>query len=747
MDVSIVIPTKNGGELFERVLNAVFSQKTKYEYEVICVDSGSTDDTIDIIKKFPCRLFEIQPSEFGHGKTRNYGAAQGTGEFIIFLTQDALPANDTWLESFIDAMKTDVRIAGGFGIHYPYPDCNVLDNRDLKRHFRNFGDKNNVFYIDDFSRYYNDKGYQQYLAFFSDNNSCLRRSVWEKIPYQDVNFAEDQIWARQILEEGYKKLYCADAAVYHSHNYPLKTYFQRYYDEFKGIYRVYQWKMFDSFSQIFRQLVAQDKQDYAYITDKNNKIDKKLHWLYYAFKRNRYRCIAAYLAGNYVNMPQMVRDYLDTHISQQYKQINGKKKEKRKIMKNWKEFFKWILLNPEYTRSKTGGFDRGSFGFNHGDKIDVCTGYDFVVDRDNHIPFSYDDYEANKDKGCILNWIIPEPGIGSGGHINIFRFVTRLRDMGIHNRIYLMYPGKFTSDRQCEEFLEKYYEIDCKDIEVHINISDMTYAHGVVATSWQTAYAARKFDNVISKFYFVQDFEPLFFPVGSEYSFAENTYRFGFRGITAGDWLKNKLHDEYGMKTDSFSFSYDDKLYVPGKKRDNKNRIFFYARPYTARRAFEFGMVVLTEVAKKIPDLEVVLAGEDVSKYKIDFNHVNAGIVALSELSDLYAQCDLCLVLSNTNLSLLPLEVMASNSVAVCTKGANSEWLVNDENSIMVEFDVNDVIDKMVYFLNHKEELEEKRKKGLEFARSTSWDKEALKVKEAIVRSIKEDEESIGSGR
>ena len=211
-----------------------------------------------------------------------------------------------------------------------------------------------------------------------------------------------------------------------------------------------------------------------------------------------------------MNMPQMVRDYLDTHISQQYKQINGKKKEKRKIMKNWKEFFKWILLNPEYTRSKAGGFDRGSFGFNHGDKIDVCTGYDFVVDRDNHIPFSYDDYEANKDKGCILNWIIPEPGIGSGGHINIFRFVTRLRDMGIHNRIYLMYPGKFTSDRQCEEFLEKYYEIDCKDIEVHINISDMTYAHGVVATSWQTAYAARKFDNVISKFYFVQDFEPLF---------------------------------------------------------------------------------------------------------------------------------------------------------------------------------------------------------------------------------------------
>ena len=72
MDVSIVIPTKNGGHLFEKVLDAVFKQKTEYEYEVICVDSGSKDGTLDVIRKYPCRLFQIEPSEFGHGKTRNY---------------------------------------------------------------------------------------------------------------------------------------------------------------------------------------------------------------------------------------------------------------------------------------------------------------------------------------------------------------------------------------------------------------------------------------------------------------------------------------------------------------------------------------------------------------------------------------------------------------------------------------------------------------------------------------------------
>ena len=58
MDVSIVIPTKNGGHLFEKVLDAVFKQKTEYEYEVICVDSGSKDGTLDVIRKYPCRLFQ-----------------------------------------------------------------------------------------------------------------------------------------------------------------------------------------------------------------------------------------------------------------------------------------------------------------------------------------------------------------------------------------------------------------------------------------------------------------------------------------------------------------------------------------------------------------------------------------------------------------------------------------------------------------------------------------------------------------
>ena len=373
-------------------------------------------------------------------------------------------------------------------------------------------------------------------------------------------------------------------------------------------------------------------------------------------------------------------------------------------------------------------------------KNDVIGFYDFIMDVEE-IPFVKDEYDGAKVGPLILNWVIPEMGVGSGGHINIFRFINLLQQRGIKNRIYVFKGNNLDTNEKLRAFLKEHYDIVNDGIEIYNDVSYMKFAHGTVATSWQTAYYVRKFNNTISKFYFVQDFEPYFYAVGSEYMFAENTYRFGFRGITAGDWLKDKLRDEYGMKTSSFGFSYDRDLYTKKEKRDQTKRLFFYARPVTSRRAFELGLLSLNEVTKRMPEVEVVFAGWDVSNYEIPFKHVNSGSVKLENLADLYAQCDMCLVLSNTNLSLLPLEVMASNSVAVCTKGANSDWLVNEENSIMVDFDPILIADKIEYYFNNPDELETIRKKGMEFAQGTSWEKEADKVYSAVSEGIKEDEE------
>lgn len=320
IDVTIVIPTKNAGNILNQVLDMVFKQKTSYRYEVICVDSGSSDNTLEIIEKYPVRLYKILPQEFGHGKTRNYGAAQGTGEYIVFITQDAVPASETWLQNFIDAMKMDDEIVGGFGIHYPYPDCNLIDKRDLTAHFKGFGETNTIYQLADKERYNREEGYRHLLAFFSDNNSCIKRSIWEKYPYEDVDFAEDQIWARKMIELGYKKVYCPFAPVYHSHNYGLRSYFGRYYDEHKGLYNIHQYINLQHWYLIPPAIVRHVKGDIAYFDECGIEGAEKKKAVKYSIGRNYSRYFAGYLGGHYHSYPKFVKRIMDRTISQQYKQ-------------------------------------------------------------------------------------------------------------------------------------------------------------------------------------------------------------------------------------------------------------------------------------------------------------------------------------------------------------------------------------------------------------------------------------------
>lgn len=379
----------------------------------------------------------------------------------------------------------------------------------------------------------------------------------------------------------------------------------------------------------------------------------------------------------------------------------------------------------------------------HPQKNNVLDVFGYVLNTEK-IPFSKNDFDENKDGQLILNWIIPEMGVGSGGHINIFRFVQMLQKRGIKNRIYVDRPVNMLTDDELRAFLRANYALDPDEFEIYCGLDKLKFAHGTVATGWQTAYSVNNIDNTITKFYFVQDFEPYFYAPGSEYYFAENTYRMGFTGITAGEWLKDKLSSEYGMKTESVGFSYDRTLYQPVEKRDDKKRIFFYARPVTPRRSFEMGLLALIELYRRIPEIEVIFAGWDVGNYEIPFIHLNGGCVKLSELSEVYGQCDMCLVLSCTNLSLLPLEVMASNSVVVSNKGSNNEWLLNSENSILTENDPIDIADKMEYYLNDRDKLDAIRKKGLEFAHTTNWEAYGDKMKDFVIKCIEEDKKKLG---
>ena len=224
----VVVPTWNGKEEFTPVLEALRGQRIAENMQIHCVDSSSTDGTIDWLKaQKDVSLTVIPQSEFQHGRTRNFGASLGTAPFIGFITQDALPATRDWATDIVKMMQAVPNAAGLFGRHIAYPDHPAFVREEIETHFDNMMDRPLVLSKDtDPERWESeDVGWRQFLHFYSDNNSAMRRSVWNDIPYPEVDYGEDQVWARDIIEAGYSKIYAPTATVFHSHDYnPEQTY-------------------------------------------------------------------------------------------------------------------------------------------------------------------------------------------------------------------------------------------------------------------------------------------------------------------------------------------------------------------------------------------------------------------------------------------------------------------------------------------------------------------------------------------
>lgn len=234
---SVLIPVKNAGKLWVDVLDAVLSQKTPWAFEVIVVDSGSTDNSIEIAHQRGVRVETIRPSEFGHGRTRNFLASLSRGDFLVFITQDARPADMNWLFRLVEGCDSAPEVAGAFGPHLAHPGARLVTQRELQEHFAGFGNTLSRVRMEDQERFDREVGYRQFLHFFSNNNSCLRRTVWERLPFPDVMFAEDQTWMLAAIKAGYSKAYVPEAAVYHSHDFGVWETLQRNFDEASSFQR------------------------------------------------------------------------------------------------------------------------------------------------------------------------------------------------------------------------------------------------------------------------------------------------------------------------------------------------------------------------------------------------------------------------------------------------------------------------------------------------------------------------------
>lgn len=256
-------------------------------------------------------------------------------------------------------------------------------------------------------------------------------------------------------------------------------------------------------------------------------------------------------------------------------------------------------------------------------------------------------------------WVCVPPSAGSGGHTTMFRMIAALERAG-HTCVVYLQDRHGWAIEQHERTIRSWWPwVRAEVRDLAAGIED---CHAIVATGWLTAYPLLASPARGARMYLVQDFEPSFYPAGSEALMAEATYRFGFHGITAGRWLAELLRRDYGMPAGHFDFGCDLDRYALDESVE-RTGVCYYCRPSTPRRAFQLAMVALDLFAARHPEVEIHLFGEPAGR--IPFKATDHGLLTPEQLDGLYNRCIAGLSLSATNVSLVPHEMLAAGCLPV----------------------------------------------------------------------------------
>jgi O-antigen biosynthesis protein len=696
-DVSVVIPVKDGGALLERALEAVRAQG---ELELIVIDSGSRDGSLELARRHADSVIEIPPHEFGHGRTRNLGAERASGELICFLTQDAVP-EPGWLAAYREAFELDPRVGAAFGPHLPHADTSPMIARELTEFFAGFSPNGRPA----LQR-------QGDLTFLSNVNACYARACWAELRFPDLPYSEDQAFGRAMLEAGWVKVFHPGAAVRHAHDYGPVEFMRRYFDEYRGLR--------DASGHVEplapRAALRELRADARWMRDQGWPAGRRARWTARAALHQGGRRVASALGSRAERLPDRAQRALSLE-----RRGSGAAAGAAQPPDS--------AAGPDLPRGRLVPASGGP------------APYEEIVRLSREGPAPLDDpVPGMAERPMHVAVVIPPFMRGSGGHNTIFTLLARLEEMGHTCSIWLYDPRRREVQAAAvlrRRILEEFTPLRAP---VHKGFDDWRGADVVLATGWDTVYAAALLEGCRARAYLVQDHEPEFFATSAESLWAAHTYELGFYGIAASRWLRDLLARRYGLRGTWFRLGVDHGIYRPRPVERRSDTVIYYAREFTPRRAVPLGALALAELRRRRPDTRFVLYGQ-AEEIDLPFDYELLGITSPEVLAWRYAEATVGLCLSLTNYSLIPQEMMACGLPCVDLAGGSTEAEIGRDGGVEVaDADPVAIADALDALLADDELRRRRTEAGLAFVETASWDVAAKQVEAGLREALAERE-------
>jgi len=236
---TVVLPVKNGAGHLAALLPALHRQVLDGGLEMVAIDSGSNDGSDALLEKGGVRTLRIPPASFDHGETRNLGVREAKGATVVFLTQDALPADDHVVRRLVERIEADARVAGAFARQVPRDDADLLTRRDLLAWVASEAEPRFV-HVADTAGFEAMPALERYrLSAFDNVASAARRDLLLAHPFRATRFGEDVEWGLRMLRAGHGLAYVPEAVVVHSHARSTRALYRRAYLGHRLLYRLF----------------------------------------------------------------------------------------------------------------------------------------------------------------------------------------------------------------------------------------------------------------------------------------------------------------------------------------------------------------------------------------------------------------------------------------------------------------------------------------------------------------------------